>query len=226
MVYKFNGEVFEEGQRSFISIPFNVWDECGQKGNIPVKVTIDDFSFECKLVPKGNGVYYIPIIKSVLKNISVNKELKISFELISQLSRINNNSSYSLEKPIRKIDSIKIITEPKKGLCGQACIAMLSGVSLNEIVNLMGSQCSLSKVIETLDYFGIAHGDKMVYNFKRDSILPKCCIINTKGHLMIFYDGSYYDPSVGILEELDLSEITGFLEIKVGGNEHETIRSY
>jgi hypothetical protein len=215
MSYKFNGEIFEEGQRSFITVPFNVWDECGQKGNILVKVTIDDFTYECKLIPKGKGIYYIPMTKSALKKICVNKELKISFELISGLSRINNNSPYSLENPIRKINNIKIITQPKNGLCGQACIAMLSGVSLNEIINLMGPQCSLSKVIETLDYFGIAHSDKMVYKLKQDSRFPKCCIINTEGHLMIFYDGKYYDPSMGVLEEFDSSKITGFLEILI-----------
>lgn len=39
MAYKFNGEIFSTGQRLFISIPFNEWEECGLKGNIPVKVT-------------------------------------------------------------------------------------------------------------------------------------------------------------------------------------------
>lgn len=213
MIYKFNGEIFEDGNRLFIRIPFNVWDECSQKGNIPVKVTIDDFSCECKLVPKGNGIYYIPIKKSDLKKISINKEKKISFELISELSRINNNSPYSLERPVRKIDSIEIIIPSKDGLCGQACIAMLSRVPLNEIINLMGSKCSFGKVIETLNYFGIAHSTKMVYGIKQGSNFPKCCIINTKGHLMIFYDGKYYDPNNGVMEEFDLSKITSFLEI-------------
>lgn len=215
MFYKFNGEVFEEGKRTFISIPFNVWDECGQKGNIPVKVTIGDLTYECKLLPKGNGIYYIPIPKANLKKITMNKEIKISFELISGLSRINNNSPYSLERPIRKIDSINIITQPKNGLCGQACIAMLSGVPLNEIIDLMGSQCSLSKVVEALDYFGIAHSDKMIYSIKCDSEFPRCCIINAEGHLMIFYNEKYYDPSRGIMEEFDLNRITGLLEILI-----------
>jgi len=215
MVYEFNGKIFEEGQKAFISIPFNVWDECGVKGSIPVKVTIDEFTFECKLVPKGNGNYYIPIKKGDLKNLNMDKELKISFQVISALSRINKNSPYSLEKPIRKIDSISIITPSKKGLCGQATVAMLAEVSLDEVINLMGSQCSLSKVIEALDYYGIPHSEKMVYRLKEDSILPKCCIINTTGHLMVFYDGKYYDPSMGLLEEFDISKITGFLEILI-----------
>lgn len=213
MEYKFKEQIFKEGQRNFISIPFNVWEECGQKGNIPVKVIIEDFTFECKLVPKGNGLYYIPVSKAVLEKFSVNKQLELAFQLISGLSRINNNSPYSLERPIRKIDSIDIVTPEKGGLCGQACVAMLSGIALDQIINLMGKQSSMSKVLEALDYFGIAHSDKMIYSIKQDSELPKCCIINTKGHLMILFEGKYYDPSVGILEEYDLSKITGFLEI-------------
>jgi len=213
MEYKFRGEVFQEGKRSFIRIPFNVWDKCGKKGNIPVKVTIGDFTYECKLLPKGEGNYYIPIAKADLEKISGHRDLKISFELISNLSRINKNSPYTLERPIRKIDSIGIIIQPQEGLCGQAIVAMLAGVSLNEVINLMKPKCSLSKVIEALDYYGIGHSDKMVYKLKQDDKLPKCCIINTKGHLMVFYDGKYYDSSIGILEELELSKITGYLEI-------------
>jgi hypothetical protein len=213
MNYKFNGKIFFEGNKAFIEIPFNVWEECGQKGNIPVKVTIDDFAFECKLLPKGKGIYHIPIIKSILNEIAPNKELEISFELISGLTRINNDSPYSLDNPIRKIDSINFITQPKNGLCGQTSVAMLTGASLEEVISLMGSKCSLSKVIETLDYYGIAHSSKMIYNLKEDGNLPKCCIINTEGHLTVFYDGKYYDSSKGILESLDLNKITGYLEI-------------
>lgn len=213
MNYKFVEKIFFEGNKAFIEIPFNVWEECGQKGNIPVKVGIDNFAFECKLVPKGKGMYFIPITKSILNEINSNNELEISFELISGLTRINNDSPYSLENPIRKIDSINFITQPKNGLCGQTSVAMLTGASLEEVISLMGSKCSLSKVIETLDYFGIAHSSKMIYNLKEEGNLPKCCIINTGGHLTIFYDGKYYDSSKGILESLDFNKITGYLEI-------------
>lgn len=63
MEYKFNGEIFSEGQRAFFKIPFNVWEECGQKENIPVNVSAKDFNLECKLVPKGKGIYYITVKK-------------------------------------------------------------------------------------------------------------------------------------------------------------------
>lgn len=215
MKYKFRGKLLKEGLRTFISIPFNIWEVFGQKGLIPVKVSIDDLTFECKLVPKGNGNYYIPIKKALLKNLNLEEEFNVYFEVITALTRINNNSPYSLENPIRKIDNIEIV-RPQDGLCGQACVAMLAGVELEEVITIMKAkkwQASFSKVIETLDYYGIAHSDKMVYKLKKDQKLPKCCIINTRGHLMIFYDGKYYDPSKGILKEYDQNQITGFLEI-------------
>lgn len=215
MEYKFSAKLFKEGVRTFISIPFNVWEVVNQKGLIPVKVSIEDLTFECKLVPKGNGNYYIPITKAILKNLNLEEELNISFKVITALTRINNNSPYSLENPIRKIDGIKII-QPQDRLCGQACVAMLAGVELEEVIKTMKAkkrQSSLSKVIETLDYYGIAHSDKMIYKLKNDHILPKCCIVNTKGHLILFYNGKYYDPSKGILKEYDQNQITGYLEI-------------
>lgn len=213
MNYKFNGKIFLEGNKAFIEIPFNVWEECNQKGNIPVKVNLKGLVFECKLVPKGKGSYYIPVKKEYLQDIDTNEELEISFELINGLTRINNNSPYSIKNPIRKIDNIELVVQTKKGLCGHAVVAMLSGISIGEVIKLMGLQSSMSKVIEALNYYGIAHSSKMVYNLKENTKLPKCCIVNTKGHLMVFYEGKYYDSYAGILDTFDFNEITGFLEI-------------
>ena len=160
MRHQFIGEIFKEGTRTFVAIPFNVWDVCNTKGNIPVEVKINDITFECKLLPKGNGNYYIPIKKTILNKIDNNKNLDVYFKVIDGLTRINKNSPYSTENPIRKIDSIESIIQPQEGLCGQVCVAMLSGVSVEEVVQVMKSkkwQASISKVIETLDYYGIAH---------------------------------------------------------------------
>lgn len=216
MEYKFIGEVFEEGKRLFIKIPFNVWEECEKKGNIPAKVVINDFNYECKLVPKGNGTYYIPVTKTDFKKIGGSSDLKVSFEFISELSRINKNSPYSLENPIRKIESIKVLENAKEGLCGQGCVAMLSGEPFEKVAILMGNkkgQCSMSRVIEALNYYGIAHSNKMVYTLKEGESLPDCCIINSKGHLMVFFKGKFYDSDKGILEDFEVDKITGFLEI-------------
>lgn len=215
MIYKFMGKLFREGTRTFVKIPFNVWEVLGQKGLIPVKVFIEDLTFECKLVPKGNGNYYIPVTKDIVKKINSDEEINISFEVIPALTRINSNSPYSIENPIRRIDGIEIV-QSQDGLCGQACVAMLAGVTVEQVIDLIKSkkgQSSMSKVIEALDYYGIAHANKMVYKLEKVQQLPKCCIINTKGHLMIYYDGKYYDPNKGVLKEYNKELITGYLEI-------------
>ena len=58
---------------------------------------------------------------------------------------------------------------------------------------------------------------KMVYMGKKIKELPKCCILNVRSercnHLLLFYNGKYYDSSLGVLEEYDKNRIIGFLEI-------------
>ena len=61
MQYTFEGKKIVDGNRTFIDIPFNMWDITGRTGNIPAKVVVDGILFECKLIPKGNGCYYIPV---------------------------------------------------------------------------------------------------------------------------------------------------------------------
>lgn len=222
MRYSFNSSFFKEVNRTFISIPFNVWETCKVKGMIPVKVIINDVSFECKLMPKGKGVYYIPIVKSVLNKISSVDEVCVKFQKIGGLTRINFDSQYSKENPIRKIDSIEYVKQPDKGLCGQTCIAMLTGLPIDEIINVMHSNkclASISKVIEALDYYGIAHSDKFIYTRGREVKFPKCCIINVRGnkksHLMVYYNGTYYDPTYGIMKDYLYENVISYLEITV-----------
>lgn len=217
MKYLFVGRVLKQGNRYFMKIPFNIWEVCGQKGLIPVKVCIHDFRFECKLVPKGDGIYYIPIAKSVINQIDYNDEVSISFEMISGLTRINLGSPYTMENPIRKIDSIQKITYPKDGYCGQMCIAMLTGLSVDEIIDIMQSrawQCSFSKLLEALDYFGISYDDKFTYTKGRNVVLPECCIVNVKSehisHLALYYKGEYYDS-----EDFGVDNIISYLKINI-----------
>ncbi len=166
MQYSFKAALFKNGNKAFIEIPFNVWEKCGKKGLIPVDVMIDDVSFECKLVPKGNGVYYIPVVKVVLDKISSEEDLQVKFNVIDKLKRIKNNSPYSKENPIRKIDSIKSIIQEQKGCCGYSCIAMLAGISIEEAIKALNCdtrKISGSIMMEALDYFGIIYADKITY---------------------------------------------------------------
>lgn len=220
MLYEFEGHCLQEGNRHFIKIPFNVWEVCEIKGNIPVKVAIEEITFECKLIPKGHGEYYIPIAKKYYQQLPIMNHYACSFEILKQLSRINQHSPYN--QPIRTIDTINLVLQPDEGLCGQACLAMLSGLPLEEIMTIMQAkkwQASLSKVIETLDYFRLKHADKMIYQKDKFSHLPNLCLLNVKAdddqlsHLLIYFNGKYYDPTSGIRASYDPERIISYLEI-------------
>ncbi len=210
MIYRFRADIYTEGCRVFIKIPFNVWEETGIKGNIPCRVSIRDISFECKLIPKGNGNYFIPITKKTLSALEPEEEYEIEMEPIETLSRINHNSSYSKEHPIRKIDGIEPIPN-QAGLCGHCCIAMLAGVPLSDVVALMGKgHASWSKILEALDYYGISYASKAVYTKGGSCLLPLCCIINNDNSFILWYKGSFYGVT-----DVDSKKTISYIEIFV-----------
>jgi hypothetical protein len=223
MNYDFITEtLIKSNNKQYIKIPFNVWETCSVKGMISINVKINDFSFECKLIPKGNGNYLIPLTEQNMKQIVNTEKLNVSFEIIEHLSRINSNSPYSIENPVRKIDGINLIMQPKPYLCGQTCVAMLAGVSVDEVIAVMKAksrQASMSKIIETLDYYGIKHASKNVY-LKKIKILPKLCILteNANGytHFSIYYNGLYYDPAFGLMKSCHPDfKVIAYLEILI-----------
>lgn len=192
MKYQFYASINVQSGRAFADIPFNVWDKTGLNGNIPSRVSILGNSFECKLVPKGSGKYLIPVPKEICLRLKAKEEYEISMEPIEMLSRINHDSPYSREHPVRKIDSIKEIHE-SNCRCGHCCVAMLAGVPLAEIESVMGkSPASWSKIRETLDYYGITYAESMRYPKGEKIDLPKCCIVYSDGTFRLWYDGKYY----------------------------------
>ena len=210
MIYRFSAFLYTESGRAFIKIPFNVWDETGIKGNIPCRVSIRGLSFECKLIPKGNGNYLIPITKKTLSELKSEEEYEIEMELIETLSRINHDSPYSKEHPIRKIDCIEAIPI-QAGFCGHCCVAMLAAVPLSDVVGLMGKgHASWSKILEALDYYGISYAAKTVYPKGSSYQLPLCCIVNNDNSFILWYKGSFYGVT-----DVDPQKTISYIEIFV-----------
>jgi len=208
MIYNFAAVIHTEGNRSFVEIPFNVWEETGLKGNIPCCIAVQGCSFECKLIPKGNGRYFIPISKAVLSTLTLEKEYIIEMEPIASLSRINHDSSYSRENPVRKIDSITAIPS-QNGLCGQLCVAMLAAVPLSDVVALMGKgKASWSKILEALDYYGISYAVKAVYTKGNVCSLPECCIVNNDNRFVLWYKGSFCG-----VQDVDPKNTKSYIEV-------------
>jgi hypothetical protein len=219
MEFQFISSCQKDGNRAFVSIPFNVWDTCGKKGLIPAKAVINDTTFECKLIPKGNGKYVLPINKAVYSKLSSDNKFVVRIIILEQLTRINNNSPYSKDNQIRQIDSISYLKQPENGCCGQTCLAMLAGISVEEVIKIMKStkwQASISKALETLDYFGFSY-KKPVYTHGQKVDFPKCCIINVreipKGHLLVYFDGVFYDPTYGIMNDYQYEIIISYIAI-------------
>ena len=116
--------------------------------------------------------------------------------------------------PIRTIDSIEYVYDYTKGdnltggLCGHSVVAMLTGVSLDEVVEvskkLTPNEPATKKVLKKwLDYYGIKYAPKST-RFDESVSLPDICIlrlmyVGTKiGHWNLFYKGKYYDPDYGV----------------------------
>ena len=210
MIYRFRADIYTEGGRAFIKIPFNVWEETGIKGNIPCRVSIRGVFFECKLIPKGNGNYFIPVTKKTLSALAAEEEYEIEMEPIGGLSRINHDSPYSKEHPIRKIDCINTIPI-QAGFCGHCCVAMLAGVPLSDVVALMGKgHASWSKILEALDYYGISYASKAVYTKGGTYQLPQCCIVYNDNRFILWYKGSFCGVT-----EVDPKKTTSYIEIFV-----------
>ena len=103
---------------------------------------------------------------------------------------------------------MEVILQKQDGLCGQACVAMLAGNTIAEVITAMGCsewQATMGRMISALNYFGIDHSDIIVYTEGRPAVLPKCCIMMEKlgrfCHYLVYYNGKYYDPNLGELEE-------------------------
>jgi len=225
MQYCFKSSITEENGSKIISIPFNVWEICDNKDNLPVEITITSDSdisedFSCDLISKDKGKYNIPISESLYETFG-NSDLEISFHILNKKSHFDGYTSpYSSSNPIRIIDSMKLIKQPHDGLCGQTCIAMLADITLEEACEIMHCsdwQANMCKIIDTLDYLYLSHTHKLIYTQGENVELPKCAILLEKmgrySHYLIYFDGTFYDPTTGILEDFDMKNLVGYLEI-------------
>jgi len=188
---------------------------------IQADLVLDNSIIACELLPKEKGNYEIHIYDDDAVKVELNVPHKILLHINGSLIQMDKNSPYSFENPIRKIDSMQVIIQPEDGLCGQACVAMLAGVTIAEVISVMDCrewQATMGRVISALNYYGIDHTDIIIYTEGKDAVLPKCCILMEKMgrfcHYLVHYDGKFYDSNLGVLEEYDMSKLQGYLEIK------------
>ncbi len=220
MRYFFESKVEKKDKGYMIRIPFNVWEVCKQRDVIKADVVLENETIDCELLPleKGNYVIYIEDAGAVKVELDVPR--KILLHVTESLVKMDQNSPYSFENPIRKIDSMEVILQDHDGLCGQVCVAMLAGISIEEVSAVMDCtewQATMGRMISALNYFGIPYSNTIIYTDGSAAVLPKCCIMMEKMgrfcHYLVHFDGKYYDPNLGVMEEYDMSKLQGYLEI-------------
>ena len=114
---------------------------------------------------------------------------------------------------------IQYIQQPTEYLCGQACVAMIAGVSVDDVIRVMNNdQATGKKDIErVLDHYGIRQAKTMT-KADNNTPLPPVCILKVLlprcSHWVLYYHGKYYDPEFGLTDELySKAKIQSYLEL-------------
>lgn len=116
---------------------------------------------------------------------------------------------------------MELIMQPAFSACGQACIAMISGKSVEEVIKDMKTDAatSIGQLIEILDSYSIRHAEKNKRISKKNPVPYEYSILTVHTnagytHWVLLYDNKYYDPEFGLIEgEYTYGKITSFLEI-------------
>lgn len=222
MRYYFEGKIQVKDEEGYIDIPFNIWEVCKQRDVIKAVISIDDVSIACELLPIEKGDYRIHLDAQAMAQIAPKEMYHILLYVTGSLIKMDSHSPYSLEHPIRRLDHIDLIRQQNDGLCGQAVVAMLAGTTIEEVIEVM--QCkewqgTMGRVISAVNYYGIAHSDIIYYTQGASGVeLPKCCILMERmgrfSHYLLHFDGKFYDPTLGMVENYDVTKLVGYLEIK------------
>ena len=116
------------------------------------------------------------------------------------------------------VESVKHIYEPNPLACGQAVLAMLSGVSVDEIFKLVGTEkeTTLKDMKMALKALKISFKDNRVEVTKKET-LPRVAMLSLETpkcwHWSLYFDGVFYDPEYGVLSEFPPSNRRYFWEI-------------
>ena len=98
------------------------------------------------------------------------------------------------------------IHEPTPLQCGQAVLAMLADVTVDEIINLVGTEreTDLKQMFKSLEHYGINYKRERKAVDKKEH-LPKIAMLSLETprcwHWSLYFNGTFYDPEHGVLED-------------------------
>lgn len=116
------------------------------------------------------------------------------------------------------VKNVEHIYEPNPLACGQATLAMLSGVCVQEIFDLVKTEkeTTLKDMKAALAALGISYTENRVeVRDKKD--LPRVALLSLETpkcwHWSLFFDDKFYDPEYGVLDDFPPSNRRYFWEI-------------
>jgi len=116
-------------------------------------------------------------------------------------------------------EKIKYIHEPTDLQCGQAVIAMLCDVTVDEVIKLTGTdkETDLKQMFSALEHYGVFFDrQRRQAGVKED--LPQIALLSLETprcwHWSLYYKGMFYDPEHGVLEDFPEAKRKFFWEIK------------
>lgn len=117
-----------------------------------------------------------------------------------------------VEKPI-------YIHEPTPLQCGQAALAMLTGIAVNDVISALGNERETS--LKEMRSFLIEHDIMFVSErtpvFNK-SELPRVALLSLETprcwHWSIYFDGRFYDPEHGEADDFPVSNRRYYWELK------------
>lgn len=206
-----------QGGRYMIEIPVNLWEAFRLKGKFDVCCTINGTAFTVSPMPKGKGFYRLSLTKDMQKKLALQSgdSMEISMEpaVLEEPPQV--------KKAQRKPAELRLVMQNTPQTCGQACIAMLAGVPIEEAIAVMhtAGPTSIGQLVKALDHYGIGHGEKNTRYSKKNPELPKMAVLTVHmpeyNHWVVYHEGQYFDPEFGLLDSCHPDgRITSFLEIE------------
>lgn len=113
---------------------------------------------------------------------------------------------------------IEYIHEPTDLQCGQAVLAMLTGKSVDDIINFLDNdrETTLKEMKLVLTENHIKYSDQKIEAFCKED-LPECCILSLETprcwHWSLFYKGTFYDPEHGVMNDFPETKRKYYWEI-------------
>ena len=107
------------------------------------------------------------------------------------------------------VNEINHLYEPTPLQCGQAVLAMLSGLSVEEIIDICSveRETTLNDMKSTLKALDISFCEERVAVSKKAQ-LPSVAILSLETpkcwHWSLYFHGVFYDPEHGVLDDFPL----------------------